>query len=122
MRNEKGFTLIELVVIMAIILALSLIAIPQYIKYKSKAYDATAVSALRNAATAQEAYFQDNQVYTDNIIDLIDKGLVITAENSVMFTLEVGDPPVSYKMTAWHESGSIVYVLEGPGGVIKESP
>lgn len=119
MRNEKGFTLIELVAIMAIILALSLIA---YAKYRSKAYNATTVSVLRNAVTAQEAYFQDNQVYTDQIVDLIDKGLVVTADKPVIFTLEVGDPPISYKMTAWHEKGSIIYIVEGPGGVIEETP
>ena len=63
MRNEKGFTLVELLVVIAIIGILAAIAIPQFQEYRQRGYDAGARSDLRNAATAEEAYFIDNDTY-----------------------------------------------------------
>ncbi|MFQ5689643.1 MAG: type IV pilin protein [Gemmatimonadota bacterium] len=65
MRNAKGFTLIELLIVVVIIGILAAIAIPQFASTKEKAFDAAAKSDLRNMETAQEAYFSDNQAYTD---------------------------------------------------------
>jgi type IV pilus assembly protein PilA len=62
-RNSKGFTLIELLVVVAIIGILAAIAIPQFAAYRQRGFDARANSDLRNAATAEEAYFATNQVY-----------------------------------------------------------
>jgi len=61
--GNKGFTLIELLVVVAIIGILAAIAIPQFATYRQKGYDAQANSDLRNAATAEEAYFATNQTY-----------------------------------------------------------
>lgn len=63
MHKEKGFTLIELLVVVAIIGILAAIAIPQFQAYRQRGYDAGAKSDLRNAATAEEAYFIDNDFY-----------------------------------------------------------
>lgn len=64
-RNEAGFTLIELLVVIAIIGILAAIAIPQFAEYRARGFDARARSDLRNVATAEEAYFADNEVYKD---------------------------------------------------------
>ena len=63
--KEKGFTLIELLVVIAIIGILAAIAIPQFAEYRERGFDARARSDLRNVATAEEAYFVDNEVYFD---------------------------------------------------------
>jgi len=63
MKKEKGFTLVELLVVIAIIGILAAIAIPQFQEYRKRGYDAGARSDLRNAATAEEAYFIDNDRY-----------------------------------------------------------
>lgn len=62
-RNRKGFTLIELLIVVAIIGILAAIAIPQFSSYRAKAYNSAAQSDLKNAKTALEAFFADNQKY-----------------------------------------------------------
>ncbi len=63
LRGESGFTLIELLVVVAIIGILAAIAIPQFSAYRKRGYEAALKSDLRNAATAEEAYFTQNNSY-----------------------------------------------------------
>jgi len=62
-KTEKGFTLIELMIVVAIIGILAAIAIPQFSNYRTKAFNAAAVSDLHTARLAQEAVFADYQKY-----------------------------------------------------------
>src|SRR5215470_541240 len=67
LRSESGFTLIELLVVVAIIGILAAIAIPQFAAYRKRGYEATLKTDLRNAATAEEAYFAQKQVYNGTV-------------------------------------------------------
>lgn len=60
---SPGFTLLELLVVLAIVGALLGIAAPQYSSYRKRAYDARSMSDLRNAAIAEEVYFLDSEKY-----------------------------------------------------------
>ena len=62
-KSNKGFTLIELMIVIAIIGILAAIAIPQFAAYRTRAYNAAAESDLRNCRTALEAYYADYQQY-----------------------------------------------------------
>jgi type IV pilus assembly protein PilA len=64
-NEEKGFTLIELLVVVLIIGILAAIAIPAFLGQREKAQDGEAKSAVRNAASAAEAYYTDNQSYAN---------------------------------------------------------
>lgn len=63
LRNRYGFTLIELLIVVAIIGILAAIAIPRFSAYRVSAFNATAVSDLKNAKTMMESYFADNHTY-----------------------------------------------------------
>ena len=62
-KNQKGFTLIELMIVVAIIGILAAIAIPQFAKYRQRSFDSSAQSDLRNSKTDLEAYYAEHFVY-----------------------------------------------------------
>ncbi|MGH7644331.1 MAG: prepilin-type N-terminal cleavage/methylation domain-containing protein, partial [Gemmatimonadales bacterium] len=70
MKAARGFTLVELLVVVVVIGVLASIAIPKFSTHKEKSYVAQMKSDLRNLATAEEAYFYDSTAYTANLAAL----------------------------------------------------
>lgn len=114
-RDEKGFTLIELMIVIAIIGILAAIAIPQFSAYRKRAFNSSAQSDVRNLATAQEAYYVDNSMYTS------DTALLAASYGYMpgsMVTAAITGTTETYHIEASHASGDKTYSLDGPGGVI----
>ena len=72
--NSKGFTLIELMIVIAIIGILAAIAIPNFIAYRDKAYCGYAEGDAQNTLAALSSYFSepDRTTVPSDVQDLID--------------------------------------------------
>ena len=118
-KKEKGFTLIELMIVIAIIGILAAIAIPQFSAYRQRSYNSAAQADLKNAATAQEAYFVDNSTYASAIGDLAGTTYGFYTTEKVT-TSVLGATNEGYTMESYHSAGNKTYFLEGPGGSVAE--
>jgi type IV pilus assembly protein PilA len=61
--RQEGFTLIELMIVVAILAILAAVSIPLFRSYIKKADNASAISDLRNIRTLMESYYADNKEY-----------------------------------------------------------
>ena len=95
--NSKGFTLIELMIVIAIIGILAAIAIPNFIAYRNKAFCSAAESDAKSVAASIADYFAI-PAHTD--VETVDIGYtasgsntfaILTAEPSVAITIMVTD-------------------------------
>jgi type IV pilus assembly protein PilA len=121
MRNDRGFTLIELLVVVAIIGILAAIAIPQFAAYKTRSFNARAQSDLRNALTAEEAYFVDQEYYTD--CDNACAGVIpgYKQSNGVTMATATGGSGSRYAVATCHSRGDTEYDWASTNGVIVSS-
>jgi prepilin-type N-terminal cleavage/methylation domain-containing protein len=63
MRKHAGFTLVELMIVVAIVAILAAIAIPSYLRFQSKAKTAEATNNLGAIRAAEETYRAENDTY-----------------------------------------------------------
>jgi len=67
LRKNEGFTLIELMIVVAIIGILAAIAIPNFLNYQCKAKQSEAKQSLGTIAKSQEAYLSEYDTYTSDL-------------------------------------------------------
>ncbi len=62
-KTQKGFTLIELMIVIAIIGILAAIAIPQFIKYRARSFNTQALNDTRTVKMEATSYYSEWDVY-----------------------------------------------------------
>lgn len=69
-KNGLGFTLIELMITVAILGIIASIALPSYFEHVKRTARTEAITALLDAANKQEQYFVDNREYTSTLTEI----------------------------------------------------
>jgi type IV pilus assembly protein PilA len=116
-REDEGFTLIELMVVVLIIAILLAIAIPTFLGARERANDRAAQSSLRNALTAAKTIYTDSQDYSK-----ASPASVFAVEPSLTYLVGTSDNykevAVDHTLTdrwagaAWSKSGKCFFIRD----------
>ena len=100
MRPQHGFTLIELMITVAIVAILSAIAIPQYSEYVMRSRITEATSRLSDQQLKMERYFQDNRSYQGIPPACAPNTVAPTPQATAHFNFACVPGPTTYLVTA----------------------
>lgn len=88
MQRKRGFTLIEVLLVMVIIAILVSVLVPRWASSRERAFQAAMKSDLRNLATAEESYYYENAAYTTSLSGLsgfrVSQGVSITVNQATI--------------------------------------
>ena len=112
---QKGFTLIELMIVIAIIGILAAIAIQQFVAYRQKGYNTEAKAELKGFYTACQAYFSDNPP-SDCSMAIV-SSFFVPQSPRVLINVPAGSGTSMMGTTSQHEAGTVTYRIGSSGNI-----
>jgi type IV pilus assembly protein PilA len=101
-KNEKGFTLIEILIVVVIVAILAAISVPIYLEYVQGARASDAKTSINAIWQATQIYYQDKGAWPATIDDLQnEKYLTLSDATMLQWTFQiVGAPPQTITATS----------------------
>lgn len=126
LRDERGFSLIELLVVVLLVGVLAAIAIPAFLNQKSKAYDSTAKALAHDVQVAAESYATDNAGSYANLtvaaLGQIDGTIQTAAGNGNPYVASVTNATATgYTVTIKPAAGNETFTIARSGGSVSRT-
>ncbi len=101
-RGQKGFTLIEILIVVVIVAILAAISVPIYVEYVKSARASDAKTSINAVWQAAQVFYQDKGEWPQTVEELeIEKFLEISEATKLQWTFNmVGAPPVTITATS----------------------
>lgn len=95
--NQKGFTLIEILIVVVIVAILAAISVPIYLEYVESARASDAKTAISSIWQGAQIFYQDRGEYPATVEELEDSRYVnLSSSTKLQWNFQlIGDPPVS---------------------------
>jgi type IV pilus assembly protein PilA len=136
-QDDRGFTMIELLVVVVIIGILVAIAVPVYLNYRKGAANKSAASDVRGAITAIEQFYtENNNAYpaaagttlentaagVDLVIGTATEKITVSPGNRIAYKNNTTGTSTSYYICGVNEDGNQAYVYNSAnGGSVKKA-